>query len=267
LVLVSTGMSCNLTPKQKDQLVDLAGTALMVAATNFAGPYAPQIAGVINLFAGEGGPEDQDSGGARDDGAEEAPLALDVVMLRRVRIDGQESVAPIEDGDQLLDGRGDPDAGDQFGILFSASSEAYVYVVAIDATGWVQPLFPMDRPPYTNPVFADQQIKLPGEDYWYGLDQARGVETVYFMATRQRHTELEARLEPFQGQERPPAAEVEYRQVTQVQVIERGLTGIRPGGQAEVLSDAGGAQAVALTSFFSETGEGEFVFTRWFNHE
>ncbi len=231
-----------------------------------------------------------------------APIVLDVTLLRRTS--SRCDVAPMEDGDVLRDGRGDPRAGDRFKIAFRSNCDCYVYIVAADATGRVEPVFPHAADDYRNPVSTGSVYEMPRSG-WYGLDERRGVETLYFVSSRGPRQDLEATLRNLMGRPAPARPDGSYTPVTEPALVTsaayvaqdatgcnptrgivripdcraaatRGLVRI-PG---EALQDAGAGNAAmnvqtgggATAEFQPERfmiGQAgrDLVFTRWFRHE
>jgi hypothetical protein len=184
-------------------------------------------------------------------------LSIDLALLRT---HGNE-FAVMPDGARLRDGIGRPEDGDRFGIVFATNQTAYVYIVNIDATGWAQTLFPYpDVPGFNNPVAPGTPVLLPNEQL-YGLDDARGVETVFVLVSRTPNAGLENALAPLRGMER--IASIGERgaesRVSVPLVGQRGLVGIVPGATR--------AQNMPLDRYFTEPGTNELAFSRWFNHE
>lgn len=276
----------------------LGGTILQVAALNYTGPLVETVDTIFTAFTGkemqrpdqsqypdsqypapaypdqtagdqgypqEAGYADEswDSWGDPYPDPEEranpasTALSIDFAMLQTVP--GGFAVMP--DGARLRDGVGRSEAGDRFGIAFTTSEPAYVYIVNVDATGWAQTLFPYpDVPGYANPVAPGREVILPSEQL-YGLDDARGVETVFVLVSRTPNRDLEAALEPLRGMERNASVGARGNQarVSVPSVGQRGLLGIVPG--------ASQAQTVPLDRYFTEPMVGELAFSRWFNHE
>lgn len=172
---------------------------------------------------------------------------------------GEYKVLP--DGARLRDGVNRPEPGDRFGIAFSTVASVYVYIVSIDATGWAQTLFPYpDVPGFSNPVRPSQPVLLPSERL-YGLDDARGIETIFVLVSRTPNRELEAALAPLRGLERSASTASRSAQahVTVPLTGQRGLIGIVPGAAV--------ANNRPLDRYFTSPGSQEFAFSRWFYHE
>ena len=184
-------------------------------------------------------------------------LSIEFAMLSAF---GNEFVM-MPDGARLRDGVNRSEIGDRFGIVFSVTEPAFVYIVNVDATGWAQTLFPYpDIPGFANPVAPGQPMLLPSERL-YGLDDARGVETIFVLVSRTPNLELENALAPLRGMERSSsvAARGASERVTIPMVGQRGLVGIVPG--------AAQVQGVSLDRFFTAPNAGELAFSRWFVHE
>jgi len=276
----------------------IGGTVLQVAALNYTGPFVASVDTVFTAFTGEklerpqqdqyGDygypqplPQDQpvypgqmptDQSYPQDSWeqwGEPAPdptartnpaagaLSIDFALVKS----DASGFTAMADGDRLRDGVQRSEEGDRFGIMFATDESVYVYIVNVDATGWAQTLFPYpDVPGYGNPVAAGSQVLLPNEQL-YGLDDARGIETVFVLVSREPNKQLEAALEPLRGMERNMSigARGSQARVTVPTVGQRGLVGIEPG--------ASRTEAAALDRYFTAPATGEFAFSRWFVHE
>ena len=184
-------------------------------------------------------------------------LSIDLALIGTVG----DQYAVMPDGARLRDGVGRPEAGDRFGIEFSTTESAYVYIVNIDATGWAQTLFPYpDIPGFSNPVAPGRAVLLPN-DQLYGLDDTRGIETVFVLISRTPNTNLENALAPLRGMERSTligTRRVQAR-VTVPMIGQRGLVGVVPGATA--------ARNLQLDRYFTAPATNELAFSRWFIHE
>jgi len=188
-----------------------------------------------------------------------------VALLRPVSTPSGRQLVPINDGEVLKDGRGDPQAGDKFKIVFRAGCTCYVYVIAIDGSGWIQGLFPKNSPSMTNPVVKDQEYTLPDGPYSFSLDQFRGVETVFFVASYSQRTDLEDSLAAFMGRERP-ASQVPA-QVEVPPVIPDGFGKTEAGQAVTVSTESGQSQQVTPLTYVAKQVGVDLRVTRWFKHE
>ena len=194
------------------------------------------------------------------------PMGIDVVLVRKAIRNGAPIVVPIQDGEILKDGRGNPHAGDKFRIMFRANSNSYVYVIAIDGSGWAQGVFPPPGAPLENPVTKDTPYVLPGGSNWFSLDQIRGVETIFVVVSHTPRRDIEDVLKGITGRERPATATLQ--QVTKAAIIPHGFGGVRPSQTPFGLNlGSGGEQQVLPTSFFARTAGEDLRVTRWFRHQ
>lgn len=210
-----------------------------------------------------------------------APVALEleVALLREHVVDGRVVLEPIQDGDSLHDEYSPNRAGDNFKITFRANAECYVYLVAIDSTAMVQPVFPLyslagTQTGLANPVQAGRAYMIPEGAESIQLDSYRGIEHFYFLATRTRRPDLENQLQTFAAYKRPDdpsrrKGEGDELQVATVQehaVASRGIKSSRQGQVAGVQTSQGTAAPVS-TQVFGTKGDGDILVTRWFRHD
>ena len=194
------------------------------------------------------------------------PIGLDVVMVKKTIRNGASVVLPIKDGDALKDGRGNAAAGDKFRVMFRPNSDGYVYVIAIDGSGWAQGIFPPPTSPLANPVKAGQQYVLPEGNNWFSLDQYKGIETLFFVASPEKRDDIEEVLQSITGRERP--ASENPQQVTKVAMVPYGVGGARPGKTPfNVKSGTDQDQTIIPTSYLAQQAGQDLRLTRWFRHE
>ncbi len=201
------------------------------------------------------------------------PLELEVAVLKEEVKDGRPIPVPVADGEVLYDRFGSHGQGDNLKIQFRTNAECYVYIIGIDGTGWAQPIFPSEYAGYTNPVKPNTMYTFPEGSTWIPLDSYRGVEHLYFLASRTPRPDLEralveiaAHVRPEDGarapEERPLLAKVEGSAP-----IARGFDKARPSSFTDVQSSNGQDHTVPAQAFFASKGEGDVLVTRWFRHE
>jgi hypothetical protein len=202
-----------------------------------------------------------------------APLTLEVGIFKETIVEGKSMPVPVQDGEILYDGYGSHGAGDAIKFMFRANVDAWVYVISIDATGWIQPIFPSGYSGSTNPVKANQTYLFPEGSTWAPLDSYRGVEHLYFMAGRSRRPDLERSLAAFAARARdadpkrgavdgPPA----LAQVSSDAQVMRGFDAPRKSVAQQVPSSGGESFAVDSQLFVSNS-PGDILITRWFHHQ
>ncbi len=188
-------------------------------------------------------------------------IGLDVALLKRTMVNGKPKLIPIHDNDILKDGRGDPQAGDKFQILIRADTDCYLYLAAIDSTAWAQGLFPPMEGAIVNPVRKGQTYTLPAGRNWYSLDQYKGIQHFYFLASHERRPDIEDIFSRMNKLERHPQERPKTVQAPVVLPYSSEHTRTR-----QVLS-RGISQPVEFKTYFSKTAEESLRVTRWFRHQ
>ncbi len=193
-------------------------------------------------------------------------ISLDVALVKKTTRNGTPVILPIKDGDLLRDGRGNPHAGDKFRIMFRPNSDAFVYVIAIDGSGWAQGIFPSPTTPFANPVKTNQQYVIPEQSNWFSLDQFQGIETIFFIASSEPRQDIEDLFKGIMGRER--LASSTPQQVTKAPIIPNGYAKSQPSHSSfDVALSNGGQQEIIPTSFLAKTAGEDLRITRWFRHQ
>lgn len=192
-------------------------------------------------------------------------LKLEVALVKRTFFNGTETLLPIQDGDVLKDGRGNAKAGEKFRIMFRANTDCYVYVIAIDGSAWAQGVFPSLTSPFANPIKQGQQYVIPDNNNWFSLDQFKGIETVFFVASPDKRQDIEEILASIGGRERHPATAPQ--QVTEAPIIPAGFYGRQQSTTPFTLGQSSSDQDLMPTTYFTKKAGEALRVTRWFRHE
>ena len=200
----------------------------------------------------------------------EQGIQLDVAIVKKTEMNGTETMIPINDGDVLKDGRGKAQAGDKFRIMFRTNSDCYVYVIAIDGSAWAQGVFPRLTAPFANPVKQSQQYIIPENNNWLSLDQFKGIETIFFVASPHKRQDIEDILATITGKERHPKATPQ--QVTEAPIIPAGFHRSQPSSTPFTIGQKssslqGQDQGLIPTTYFTQKAGEALRVTRWFRHE
>jgi len=221
----------------------------------YAQPTAPQYPTDPGLQV-PGQPAIQQAGG----------IQLDVALVKKTIVNGAEILLPIKDGDALKDGRGNAKAGDKFRIMFRANTDCYVYVIAIDGSAWAQGVFPSLTSPFANPVKQGKQYVIPENNNWFSLDQYKGIETVFFVASPEKRQDIENILASIAGRERHPKAKPQ--QVTEAPIIPAGFHRSQQSTTPFTSGQDGSSdQGLMPTTYFTQKAGEALRITRWFRHE
>ncbi len=194
------------------------------------------------------------------------PVVLDVALVRQESTSTGTRIVALQDGEVMRDGAGNPLAADRFKVVFRTNCACYVYVVSVDGSGWVQRVYPGPSGSGTNPVTADQEIAFPAGNQWLSLDQTKGIETYFFVASPGPRPDLEEVLERLGQHQRPTGAIL--AKVEEPPVIPAGFGIQSQGAQAMVATRDADAPAYVMPASYTAAAPGQDVrVTRWFRHE
>ena len=189
-----------------------------------------------------------------------------MLLVKKHVVNGVQSYLPIKDGDILLDGRGDAQAGDKFRFMFRPKMDCYVYIIAVDGSAWAQGLFPPASSPFANPVKAGKQYVLPEGNNWFSLDQYKGIETIFVVASLAPRKDIEKIMTTISGRERNPAEKPQS--VSEPAIVPDGYAGTRQSSSPFALQTSQQEQQELLpTTYFVEKAGEDLRITRWFRHQ
>jgi uncharacterized protein DUF4384 len=176
---------------------------------------------------------------------------------------------PLQDGETLRDGGNDPRKGDVIKFSFRVNCDCYVYVIGADATGYIARIFPDPASRLANPVRGNQQYVVPEGTAWYGLDQYKGVEQVFFIVSRTPRKDIEGPLTELAQTPRaaPPQNFRAVREAAMSSAAMRGLVKVQMGTPSAVQSESGQRFSFTPQAFAALGGADDVVVTRWFNHQ
>jgi hypothetical protein len=186
-------------------------------------------------------------------------LALDVAIF--VQRAGSTTLEPLEDGDVLYDGGFDPARGDLLRFAFLSNQDTHVYVIGIDATGYVAQIFPDPEEGTGSFVQGQREYRVPQNGQWWGLDAQAGVEQVFFVASATPREDIEQVVNGLLRQPRQLATN-RYEPVRRPAIVRtRGL--VKVGGSQPAANQG----MLTKATYYSPEQTSEVVLTRWFMHE
>lgn len=193
------------------------------------------------------------------------PVAVDVAMIRQKRTEKGKEVVLMNDGEVLKDGGAVKEAGDRFKIVVRTNCDCYIYITSIDGSGWAEPVFPAKESKIVNPVKKDEEYAFPETGHWYTLDEIKGIESFFVVASLNRRLDLEESLSKLTAEKRPNAKIV--AKVEEPPVIPRGVGSVKTRGILKVQDETGTAVQVTPLSYAAAPPNQDVTVTRWFKHE
>jgi len=189
-------------------------------------------------------------------GANQQSLNVMIDLVKEVYLNGRYRAVPVVDGDILT-------KQDHYKIIFKSNRTCYLYVVQLDSTGRIDPLFPSQFTALNNPVKKNMLYEVPSDNKWFFLDSNTGTENIYFIASQTRRGDIEQMLQELQRRnssliQRQPIS------INNSTVLTRGIKGMWPGKTQNVSLMNGGQGA--YTSTIIQSVQADFVMTRYFNH-
>jgi len=241
-----------------------------IATVNYDFRGGERIERLIDLLVGPAGaPEGADAGSPDPAGGAFGPVSpairLDLTCMRELQGgDGRRVLAPIEDGDVLLDGHLRAGAGDGFKLRVQVDRPCHVYVILVDATARPWQLFPQaEWSSVDNPLQGERPYRMPEGNILYPLGATRGIETLWVVASAEPFTELEALMAELGAADwsgEPPPAPVQRALRLQL-----GVAGEAPSLAPAVVAPSGALSDVPSRRYDGRPGE-RVVVTRWFRH-
>jgi len=250
IIVFCLSVSCTAEQKKaiKHAVVDTAPKVLAAVAMAFGAPYAALVSSffvIATSVASEEEPSDVHS------------LEVEIDVVKEVYLSGGYQARRVADGDILT-------KNDNYKAMFRCNMQCYMYIIQLDSTGKMDPVFPSSYFAWGNPVEPHTVFSLPPENKWFYLDENNGVETIYFVASRSRRLDLEQLFSKFEEVNRSLVQESPVSLDSAV-VITRGIEGVREGGKQTVHFQDGSQGQFASTLFSSI--QADFVVTRWFYHQ
>jgi hypothetical protein len=193
------------------------------------------------------------------------PVAVDVALVRQKTTAKGKEVVLMNDGDVLKDGGVNKQAGDRFKIVVRTNCDCYLYIMSIDGSSWAESVFPSKGSKTPNPVKKDQEYAFPEGSHWFSLDQVKGIESIFVVASANRRADLEDSIAQMTAETRPATTIV--AKVEEPPVIPQGVGSVKARGIITVKDDTGTAVQVTSLSYAASQSGQDVTVTRWFKHE
>jgi len=143
--------------------------------------------------------------------------------------------------------------------------DCYLYIISIDGSSWAEAVFPGTENQTPNPVKKDQEYAFPEGSHWFSLDQVKGIETFFVVASANRRADLEESIAQMAAEIKPATAPV--AKVEEPPVIPRGVGSVKSRGIIRVHDDTGTTIQVTPLSYAATQSGKDVTVTRWFKHE
>jgi hypothetical protein len=117
----------------------------------------------------------------------------------------------------------------------------------------------------SNPMKKDQEYAFPEGSYWFSLDQVKGIETFFVVASPNRRTDLEESLAALAAETRPATTIV--AKVEEPPVVPRGVGSVQARGIIIVKDESGTEAKLTPLSYEASQPGQDVTVTRWFKHE
>lgn len=140
--------------------------------------------------------------------------------------------------------------GDQFKISFMTDSDAFVYVINFDGSGKSQIIFPHPEAGATNFVKGGQTYEIPSSPAsWYYLDEVKGHETLYVIASPFKIPNLDALVSDLKmGKDEVHSTLKTARLRGSLEALTRGV-GVAPDEKAEKKGETSSIMATERIEF------------------
>jgi len=214
---------------------------------------------------GYGAQQPYGAGGVYPRGLGGEPVAIDVALVRQKQTAKGKEVVLMNDGEALKDGGTNPEAGDRFKVVVRLNCDCYLYIMAIDGSGWAEPVFPKKDGKTANPLKKDQEYAFPEGPHWFTLDQIKGIESFFVVGAVSQRSDLEESFAQIGAEKRPETKIVAH--VEEAPVIPRGVASVSTRGILTVKDETGTSIQVTPLSYAADQAGQDVTVTRWFKHE
>ena len=195
-------------------------------------------------------------------------LAVDIaILVNRARDDISSPPVPIEDGEILYSDPSNPLLGDKIKISLASRCDCYVYIIGIDSTGFVVPIYPDYLSIHSAKMQADSSFVVPAGTEWYGLDSFEGYEEIYFIVSKTQRYQLEKISRKFAGQTRTKNKKFTTYQTAAILPRTRGLVKINTQHLQTAKTPSGKEFRFTPNTFLSTIEGQDLILTRWFYHQ
>ena len=178
-------------------------------------------------------------------------------LVREVNQGGNYQAQWMKDGDRLTQ-------RDNYKVVFQSNIPCYIYIVQLDSTGKMDTIFPSRYSRGGNPVDSTANYSVPADENWFYLNENKGIETIYFIASKERRNDIEELLYNLEAKN-SYLVQMQRVSMQSYAPVYRGIGGVRESCRQAVRFQNGNQGEYGSTLFSSI--DADFVVTRWFYHE
>ncbi len=259
--------SCSaVTPIVTSAAIGFAKNLLMTSESNYTVEYANDLKNLLSSITARVEPLKQNIENLSASKVTKISLNAEV-LIHRADTTTTSPLTILKNGDTLYGHPTNPVKGDRFKISFKANCECYIYIIAIDSTGFVVSAFPDFDITNSALVKANTQYTIPKANEWYGLDQYVGVEEIYFIASYQRRINMEAVIQKMSAIKRKD--NINFASVKEAAIIplSRGIVKVKVDDEMSITLPNGQQKKYSATNFLSTISGADLTITKWFYHK
>lgn len=158
-------------------------------------------------------------------------------------------------------------SGDSLSIFIQPEEKAYVYLYLIDSGDKLQMLFPASIEDFDDNYGFGKGYRIPGKGRWLTIDQHKGTETFFLLASAERNRHLESLTMEHKNASGHSRETAKRKVVSEIKNVKRRLSRLttiaekpipimgtmRGSGESEEISISSYAMDVKATNFYSKT--------------
>ena len=168
------------------------------------------------------------------------------VIGQRKQSDGSYREVLVSEGSLLR-------SHDNFQVHVESSRPAYLYVLLYDSQGHASQLFPDAKRNQSAFVSARNGTVVPDRDIWFWLDENRGTETIYVLASAKPLADIGALLVKMEAADEADKKQLSDEIKQGIETIQRGVGGITKG-QTVTYTLSDGKKIQRVTEVVAGTG-------------
>lgn len=144
------------------------------------------------------------------------------IIGQRKEADGSYTEVVVREGSILR-------SRDHFQVHLEINRPSHIYVLLFDSQGQASQLFPDPKIEQAGFVEGGRKVAIPDKDLWYWLDENRGTETVYVLASQEPMTDIRGLLSKMAKASDDERKRLSREIRQRIGIVERGVGGVTKG--------------------------------------